>query len=286
MSRLIRSLIFVPGNNTRFINKAKNLNADIICLDLEDSVPASEKDKARELVREELSDKFMNEVYVRINAPNTQYIEDDIKCIVRQGLSGIVIPKVNSANEIRKIEELIKSLEEKEGLREGSIELIPSIENAIGVVNAYNIASSSERVTAVIFGIFDLLHDLGVEYDENDFISYIYPRAKVALDAKAANVYAIDSIWQKIDDREGLIRDAKFGMKLGYNGKSIIHPNQIDVVHDIFKPSKEEIEWAKRIVNALEEAKRAGKGAIRLEGKMIDEVHYKRAKALLSSISS
>lgn len=286
MSRLLRSLIFVPGNNTRFINKAKNLNADIICLDLEDSVPDSEKDKARELVREELSDKFMNEVYVRINAPNTQYIEDDIKSIVRQGLSGIVIPKVNSANEIRKIAELIKSLEEKEGLKEESIELIPSIENAIGVVNAYNIASSSERVTAVIFGIFDLLHDLGVEYDENDFISYIYPRAKVALDAKAANVYAIDSIWQKIDDREGLIRDAKFGMKLGYNGKSIIHPSQIDIVHDIFKPSKEEIEWAKRIVNALEEAKRAGKGAIRLEGKMIDEVHYKRAKALLSSISS
>lgn len=284
MGRLMRSLIFVPGNNPRFINKAKTLNADLICLDLEDSVPDNEKDKARNFVKEALAE-FTGDVYVRVNAPNTQYIDDDLESIINKWLSGIIIPKVNESSEVDKIVELITEIERREGLRIGSIELLPSIESTKGVVNAYNIACSSERVIALVFGIFDLLHDLGVEYDENDLTSYIYPRAKVALDARAAGIYAIDSIWQKIDDKEGLIKDARLGMRLGYKGKSIIHPSQIEVVHEIFKPSKEEIEWARKVVYAIEQAKSEGRGAIRLDGKMIDEVHYKRAKALLSTTS-
>ncbi len=281
MSRLLRSLIFVPGNNLRFINKARALNADIICLDLEDSVPADQKEKARELIYQSLDEKFASEVYVRVNAPTSEFIEDDLR-VVRDNLSGIIIPKVDEKEQVRKISDIITKIEREEGLKVGSIELLPSIENARGVVNAYDIARE-DRVVALVFGIFDYLHDLGLEYDENDNTSYLYARAKVPVDARAAGVYAIDSIWQKLDDKEGLIRDARSGMKLGYKGKSIIHPSQIEAVHDIFKPSEDEVEWAKKVVNALEEGKREGRGAIRLEGKMIDEVHYKRAKTLLDA---
>jgi citrate lyase subunit beta/citryl-CoA lyase len=282
MSRLLRSLIFVPGNNPRFINKARSLNADIVCLDLEDSVPVDQKEKARELIYQSL-EKFASEVYVRVNAPNSKFIEDDLR-VIREGLSGIVIPKVDEEEQVKRISDIVTKIEREEGLKVGSIELMPSIESAKGVVNAYDIARV-DRVVALVFGIFDYLHDLGLEYDEDDNTSYLYARAKVPVDARAAGVYAIDSIWQKIDDKEGLIRDARSGMKLGYKGKSIIHPSQIEAVHDIFKPSEDEVEWAKKVVNALEEAKSEGKGATRLEGKMIDEVHYKRAKALLDAIN-
>ena len=125
---------------------------------------------------------------------------------------------------------------------------------------------------------------MGLEYVENS-IEYSYAKAKIPVDAKAAGVYAIDSIWQNIDDTNGLIKDAVLGMKLGYKGKSIIHPSQIASVHEIFVPNKEEIEWAKKVVNALNTAMNDGKGAVRLEGKMIDAVHYKRAKIVLEAIN-
>ncbi len=282
MARLLRSLMFVPGNNPRFINKARNLGADIICLDLEDSVPDDEKSKARELIYQALDEEFAGEVYVRVNSPRSNLIEDDINAIVRKGLRGIVVPKVDEEQEVIKVAELLSRLESKQGLE--MLEIIPSIESAKGVVNAYNIAKSSDRVSALVFGIFDYLHDLGVEYDEQDYTSYIYARSKVAVDARAAGVYAIDSIWQKIDDKEGLIRDSKLGMKLGYKGKSIIHPSQIEPVHEIFKPSRDDVEWARKVITALDEAKKEGKGAIRLEGKMIDAVHYKRARAILDAL--
>ncbi|RMF32239.1 MAG: CoA ester lyase [Candidatus Nitrosothermus koennekii] len=283
MSRLLRSLIFVPGNNPRFINKARSLNADIICLDLEDSVPEDEKSKARELIYQALDEPFNSEVYVRVNSPSSQFIDKDLR-VIREGLSGIVIPKVDDEEEVVKISDAITKIEKEQKIKPYSIEMMPSIESAKGVVNAYNIAKASSRVVALVFGVFDLLHDLGVEYDENDYMPYLYSRAKVPIDARAAGVYAIDSIWQKIEDKEGLIKDARFGMRLGYKGKSIIHPSQIEPVHEIFKPSKEEIEWARKVINALDRAKEEGKGAIRLEGKMIDKVHYKRAKALLDVI--
>jgi len=285
MARLLRSFLFVPGNNKRFIDKAKSLNADIICLDLEDSVPVNEKESARQLVSDALNTRseFAGEVYVRTNSFYSGLVQDDLKAIVQQGINGIVIPKVNDANEAFELSKLISNLEHDRSIKEGTIEMMPSIESAKGVVNAYKIASASPRVSALVFGVFDFLFDMGLEHVE-DGIEYSYARAKVPVDARAAGVYAIDSIWQNIEDINGLIRDATTGMKLGYKGKSIIHPSQIEPVHKIFVPNKEEVEWAKKVVDALSDAMRQGKGAVRLEGKMIDAVHYKRAKALLDVI--
>ncbi len=285
MSRLLRSLLFVPGNNQRFLEKAKTLSADIVCFDLEDSVPLEEKKSARNLIKEALEKRsdYKAEIYVRTNSPISGMVGDDLVAVVQKGIDGIVIPKVNNVNEVRKIERMLATLERKRKLK--PIELMASIESSEGVVNAYSIASSSKRISALVFGVFDLLNDLGVEYTKRAEGAK-YARAKIPIDARAAGKYALDAIWQDLNDAAGLEQDCSLAKSLGYAGKTIIHPNQIQAVHGIFYPTNYEIGWAKKVINAYESAKKTKKGATKVEGKMIDEVHFKRAKALLESVSS
>lgn len=165
------------------------------------------------------------------------------------------------------------------------IQIIPSIESAEGVVNTYNIASCSKRITAVVFGVFDLLNDLGIEYTKEPEGGK-YSRAKIPVDAKAAGISAIDAIWQDLADLKGFEKDCKIGKSLGYAGKSIIHPDQISTTHKIFYPSKTEIQWAKKVCKYYLESTKKGKGATTIDGKMIDEVHFKQAKALLEIIKN
>ena len=281
MTNLFRSLIFVPGNNPRFLEKAKSISADIVCLDLEDSVPDKEKTKARKLIKNVLKQRklYSANIYVRTNSPESGKIESDLKEIMQKGIDGIVIPKVNSAKELKKIEKIIISLEKK-GKISGT-RIIPSIESALGVVNCYEIASCSKRIDALVFGIFDLLNDVGIEYTKGNPRGAKYARYKIPVDAAAVGVYAIDGIWQDIKDKSGLKKDCDVGRSLGYVGKSIIHPDQIKTVHKIYHPNKNEIRWAKLVVKTYNNATKKGKGATVVDGKMIDEVHYKRAKALL-----
>ena len=281
MSNLFRSLIFVPGNNPRFLEKAKSLSADIVCFDLEDSVPDKEKKKARTLIKGALKkrNQYSSSVFARTNSPDSNKIEADLKEIVQKGIDGVVIPKVNSAKEIKKIEKIISSLEKKRKIR--GIHLIPSIESALGVINCYEIASASKRIDAIVFGIFDLLNDVGIEYTKGNPLGAKYSRYKVPVAATAAGVYAIDGIWQDIKDASGLKKDCQVGKSLGYVGKSVIYPDQIKIVHKIFHPNKTEIAWAKKVCSIYKKSSKKGKGATVVDGKMIDEVHYKRAKALL-----
>ena len=280
MTQLFRSLIFVPGNNPRFLEKARNLQADIVCFDLEDSVPDNEKAKARNLIKNALKERksFESPIFVRTNSPLSGKIPSDLKEIVQKGIDGIVIPKVNNTKELKKIEKSLSSLEKSRKLK--PIQLIPSIESAEGVVNTYNIASYSKRVSAVVFGVFDLLNDIGVEYTKNSE-GEKYSRSKIPVDAHAAGVAAIDAIWQDLKDTKGLEKDCKLGKSLGYGGKSIIHPDQIPIAHKLFYPSKTEISWAQKVCTEYEKSTKKGKGATTVDGKMIDEVHYKQAKALL-----
>jgi len=281
MANLFRSLIFVPGNNPRFLEKAKSLSADIVCFDLEDSVPDKEKKKARTLIKNALKKRsqYSASIFARTNSPDSNKIEADLKEIVHKGVDGIVIPKVNSAKEIKKIEKTISSLEKKRKIR--GIRLIPSIESALGVINCYEIASSSKRIDAIVFGIFDLLNDVGIEYTKGNPLGAKYSRYKVPVAATAAGVFAIDGIWQDIKDTSGLKKDCEIGKSLGYTGKSVIYPDQVKTVHKIFHPNKTEVAWAKKVCNIYKKSSKKGKGATVIDGKMIDEVHYKRAKALL-----
>ncbi len=285
MARLLRSLLFVPGNNLRFLEKAKTLSADIVCFDLEDSVPFEEKKSARNIIKGELGRRtdYQSEIYVRTNSLTSGLIGDDLTAIVQKGIDGIVIPKVNNASEIKKIEKVLTNLEKKRKLK--PVELMASIESTEGVVNAYSIASASNRVSSLIFGVFDLLNDLGIEYTKQAEGAK-YARAKIPIDARAAGKYALDAIWQDLNDEPGLEQDCTMARNLGYTGKTIIHPNQIQTTHRIFYPTSSEVEWAKKVIDAYVSAKKKKKGATKLEGKMIDEVHFKRAQTLLQSVNS
>jgi len=168
-------------------------------------------------------------------------------------------------------------LEKKQKLQ--PIGLIPSIESAEGVANTHEIASASKRISAIVFGVFDFLNDMGIEYTKQPEGAK-FARAKIPIEAKAVGVYALDAIWQDLKDEKGLIEDCKIGKSLGYVGKTIIHPAQILIIHKTFHPNKTELEWAKKVCNTYEKSTKKGKGATTVDGKMIDEVHYKRAKAL------
>ena len=283
MTQLFRSLIFVPGNNPRFLEKAKKLQADIVCFDLEDSVPDDEKITARKLIKTALKSRksYDSSIFVRTNSPLSGKIPSDLKEVVQKGIDGIVIPKVNNIKEMVKIEKILSSLEKTRKLK--PIQLIPSIESAEGVVNTYHIASFGKRVSAVVFGVFDLLNDMGVEYSK-ELEGAKYSRGKISVDAQAAGVAAIDAIWQDLKDSKGLEKDCKIGKSLGYSGKSIIHPDQISIVHKLFYPNKSEILWAEKVSKVYLKSTKKGTGATTIDGKMIDEVHYKQAKALLKLV--
>ena len=283
MTQLFRSLIFVPGNNPRFLEKAKKIQADIVCFDLEDSVPDDEKINARKLIKNALKSRseYSSSIFVRTNSPLSGKVPSDLKEIIQKGIDGIVIPKVNNVGELKKIQKILSSLEKSKKLK--PIQIIPSIESAEGVVNSYQIASFGKRVTAIVFGIFDLLNDLGVEYTK-DSPGGKYSRYKIPVDAAAAGISAIDGIWQDLKDLKGLQNDCNFGKSLGYSGKSVIHPDQITTVHTSFYPNKTEIAWAEKVCKVYLESTKKGKGATTVDGKMIDEVHYKQAKALLDIV--
>lgn len=301
---MFRTLLFIPGNNKRFLEKSKFLYPDILCFDLEDSVPTSEKTIARDMVKESFySNEGSNpvdinnsnnanykykespQIFVRINSFESGLYEQDLESVICDRLDGIVIPKVNSTSELEKITKIILNLEKK-GPIEKTIRLLPSIESSQGVVNAYHIAKFNDRVCSLMFGVFDYLYDMKLDY-ENEGLEYSYARAKIPVDARAAGISALDSIWQKVDDLDGLQRDAKIAKRLGYAGKSIIHPKHIEPVHNVFVPSRNEIEWAKKVVSKLNQIQEQAdkRGAFKIDGRMIDAVHFKQAKLILDYIA-
>ena len=302
---MFRTLLFIPGNNKRFLEKSKFLYPDILCFDLEDSVPISEKTIARDMIIESLSssnkaanpidinnnnnanykNKESPQIFVRINSFESGLYEQDLEYVICERLAGIVIPKVNSASELEKITEIIANLEKKRNI-EKTLRLIPSIESSQGVVNSYHIAKYNSRICSLLFGVFDYLYDMKLDY-ENEGLEYSYARAKIPVDARAAGIPALDSIWQKVDDLDGLQRDAKIAKRLGYAGKSIIHPKHIEPVHNVFVPSQNEIEWAKKVVSRLNQIQEKGdkRGAFKIDGRMIDAVHFKQAKLILDFIA-
>ena len=308
---MYRTLLFIPGNNKKFLDKSKSIYPDILCFDIEDSVPLSEKSIGREMISQTLKsythnlsikdtnnntnnkfnedyntdDNHSPQIFVRINSFESGLYEQDLESIICDQLDGIVIPKVNSETELEKIIVMIENLEKQRNLHK-TISLIPSIESSQGVVNSYDIAKFNSRICSIIFGVFDYLYDMKLDYVDEG-IEYSYARAKIPVDARAAGIPALDSIWQKVDDIEGLQRDAKTAKRLGYAGKSIIHPKHIEPVHKVFIPSQNEIEWAKKVIATLKQIQGQGdkRGAFKVDGKMIDAVHFKQAKLILDHSS-
>jgi len=284
---MFRSLLFIPGNNERFLKKSTSLHPDILCFDLEDSVPSNEKEAARRLVAAQLASQKedkLSPIYVRINSVDSGMIDGDLESVIGNELDGIVLPKIGTSKEVMQVIDKIHMIASKRKLTP-RIQIIPSIETAKGVVNANSIASAHEDVVALVFGVFDYLYDMDIDTEYDESISYNYARSKIPVDAKAAGIDALDGIWQKVSDLDGLAKDATVAKNLGYSGKTLIHPSHINPVHDIFRPTKKQIEWAKKVLASLQDSVEKGnpKGAILLDGKMIDAVHYKQAKAVLNA---
>ncbi|MGA7368697.1 MAG: CoA ester lyase [Nitrososphaeraceae archaeon] len=286
---MFRTLLFIPGNNKRFVEKARSLNADVICFDLEDSVPLNEKQTAREFVSEALNKKEdygKTNVYVRINSYESGIAIQDLDAIVSDEIDGVVVPKVNNETEVSYLARRLIELERQRAMSKKT-GIMASIESAQGLVNSYSIATADLRVRMLVFGVFDFLYDMGLDYVQ-DGIEYSFARAKIPIDAKAAGIGAIDAIWQKVDDIEGLVRDAGTAKRLGYQGKCVIHPKQLEPVASVFVPSNNEVEWARKVVQVLEETMDKGKGigAVTVDGKMVDAAHYRQAKSVLDSLNN
>ena len=276
---LLRTLLFVPGNRQNMIEKARHLPADALVLDLEDSVPISEKASARAQVRDSLAELTQQgaaagverkgrKVFVRINSLASGLAEEDLEAVITSDIDGINQPKPASARDIEEIAAIIERLERERGITAGHIKLIPWVETARGLIHAFDIASASPRVVGISFGAEDFTLDTGIIRTE-DGSELLYPRTMVVIAAKAANVIPIDTPYNNFRDEAGLINESTLARRLGFEGKCLIHPSQIETVNSIFRPSPDEVGYARRVVAAFEAAVAQGFGSTSLDLSLI-----------------
>lgn len=264
------------------VSKAHLRGADAICLDLEDSVPDSEKEKARALAaRYARRLASVQPVYVRINAIGTDLALQDIEVAAQQGVAGLVIPKCGeTARDVATTAQLLEDLEAKRGMRQGATGIIPLLETAKGVKEAERISVTSPRFHALMFGVVDYASDMGTEPAPANRIQFLYARSRVALIARAIGLLAIDTPYMNFADAAGLRREATMAKKLGYAGKFLIHPNQVEIANETFTPTPAEIRWASQILRDFKQAVAKGKGAISAGGQVLDMVHLRRAQEI------
>jgi citrate lyase subunit beta / citryl-CoA lyase len=282
----LRSLLFVPGNKAAWMEKAPQYGADALILDLEDSVPHPDKATARTLVRqaiETLSARGQT-LYVRVNALETNMTGDDLNAIVGAGLCGLLPPKVEAAGDVSQLDTLLAYFEHREGLTPWSIELIPTLETAQGIRNAYEIALASPRVASIAGGAGkggDTNRSLGYRWTREG-TETLFIRSKVLLDARAAGIqYPLVARWFDVGDRDGLIADAQRNRQLGFSGMLLIHPSHVAPVNQIFTPSVEELAYYRGLLDAMEKAERQGTAAVAYQGAMVDIAMVKTAQQML-----
>ena len=287
---LIRSWMFVPGHRQRMIDKALGLNADAIMLDIEDGVAPNEKDSARKNIAESLGrEKTAGSParYVRINAIGHARMHADLEAVVRSGLEGLVCPKVDTAEEVRKVDALLNEKEPKNKLEKGSVKLLIAIESPRGLLNAAAIAASSPRVVGLMFGAEDFGREIGLPtVREGEARDLIYARSAMVVAAASAHVQAVDGVWVDLNDSQGLLSFAKQSRRLGFSGMSSIHPSQINAINTTFSPTAEEIDYCRRVLQAFEEANARGDGSIAFGGQLIDRPIVERARRTLDMAKS
>lgn len=272
-------MMFVPGNNPSMMQDAYIYGADSLMLDLEDSVTLAEKDAARRLVYHALKEVNYGttEMVVRINPLITPYGVKDIEAVVKAGVDVIRMPKTETAEEVKEVEAEIERVEREIGVPVGKTQIMAAIESALGVINAYSIATSSKRMMGIALGAEDYCANLKTNRSK-DGAELLLARETIVVAARAAGIDALDTVFSDMNDMETFKNEVAFIKKLGFDGKSIINPRQIDIVHEIFAPSQKEIDKARLILNAIKEAERKGSGVISLNGKMVDKPVVIRAQ--------
>ena len=286
---VMRSVFYVPGNNEKMVGKAPEITADLLTLDLEDSVPPAEKPKAREMIREYLKTQrekqFSPSLYVRINNWETQMTNDDLEAIVYPGLDGVCLAKCGSAENVQRLDWKLEELEQRRGMEVGSVAIQLLIETAKGVINAYPAATASPRVNSLIFGAVDYTKDMRVTLT-SEGLEQLYARFHTAVAARAAGCVAIDCPFVAFQDMDGYKKSTQEGRQMGYEGRMLIHPSQIEPSHVIYTPSQEDVDWAEGVKKIFEEEGIAkGAAAVAYNGKMVDTPVYENALQILRTMA-
>ena len=279
----MKSLLFAPGNHARRVEKALSLAADGVILDLEDAVAISEKASTRAVVVEAFDKPRSGKLYVRVNAMGAEWCHGDITAIVRPGLDGIVLPKVEHAHELSTADWLIGALERERGLPVGAIDLIPIIETALGLSNLQRICRSGPRVKRLAFGAGDFTLDIGMVWSRSEAELLPY-RSACVLESRAAGLEPpLDTVWADLRDLDGFIASARHAAALGFQGKMCIHPDQIAEANAAFAPDEATIAKSRRIVEAFDKAEAEGMASIQLDGQFIDYPIVQRARRVLEA---
>ena len=281
----IRTALFVPGNRPDRVDKAVHTAADVVIIDLEDAVPYSQKKETRTVVREKILKHQVRPVLVRINALDTEFFQDDLKAVMVKGLACIIVPKVETAAQIREINRGLLKVEENKGMQPGSVSIIPLIESALAVENVFQIVSQRtdpERLFTVAFGAADFALDMGFEITKTGE-ELCYPRARIAVACRAAGVEPpLDTPFMiDLKDIEALEADIKRARRYGFQGKLCIHPNQVETCNRLFSPTNGDIQYAQKVIQAFDEAEAGGSAVIQLEGKFIDYPVVERCRRIL-----
>lgn len=286
----VRTLLFVPGHRERMIEKAPDAGADGLLYDLEDSVPATERATARQMLGAALRGARTLPRYVRVNGiidAGKDETAADLDAVVLAGVNGIVLPKAQSTDDILWTAQQIERLEVDRSLQAGAFEIIPMIESALGVEFAYDILTASPRIASVIIGSAqdgDLQTDLGADWSPEG-TELLYARSRILVAARAAGIdHPMDGVFLGLDDEAGLTQDSENARRLGYRGKTVIHPRQIEPVHRVFTPSAKELTYYRDMISAFEDADATGAGAINFRGKMIDRAMIRKARNLLAQL--
>ena len=282
MKQLRRTMLYVPGNNPGMIKDAGIYNADCVMFDLEDSVSIAEKDSARFLVYEALKtlDLSGKEYLVRINDLESGLGIEDLEAIVRIQKAVIRLPKTESAQDILNCEREIARIEGEAGIELGSTRMMAAVESALGVLNAQEIAGASKRLIGIAIGAEDYVTDLKTSRSPGG-VELMFGRSMILLAARAAGIDAIDTVYSDVNNDEGFRDEVSLIKQLGFDGKSIINPRQINIAHQIFTPGIKEIENALAVIEAIKEANSKGSGVISLNGKMIDKPVVLRAQRII-----
>ena len=268
------------------INKALSFQPDVFIPDMEDSVPDSEKANAREVVADHLK-AFSGTgrvVIPRLNSMQSGHFEDDLRAVVGPDIVGISVGKIDRPEDVIKVSQLMLTVEREHGLEAGQLKIIPWLESASAIVHAFEILCADPRVVAAAFGAEDFTHDMGIRRvgDESEVG---FARQSMCIAARAAGVPALDTPYFSFRDEQGLRANIAESRQCGFKGKFAIHPAQVDVINGAFAPSVEEIDYARRVVAAFEEAERNGRGSTSLDGLVIDVPVVKRAWALLGGVA-
>ena len=280
---MLRSMLFLPGNNPNLLINGNCLGADAVIFDLEDAVAPAEKTAARVLVRNTL--KYMDFTgigrIVRINSIDTPYWQKDLDLIMPYKPDLILLPKTSSAWEAQEADRYMTALEEKLGLEPNTVGLMPLIETAMGVENSFAIATAAKRVKALFLGAEDLTADLRCKRTKEGR-EIEYARTRLVVAARAANIDVFDTPFTDVNDDDGIVVDAELAKALGFSGKASISPRHVEVINRVFSPTMAEIDYAYEVIEAIRIAKEQGKGAIALRGKMIDAPIVARAERTIS----